>query len=78
MTASIPLGVMDCLYHLSYPDLTLVTGICLENCPFYMKLKKKEDKSVDTLVILGKEIRIPMRGDREKKFGAETEGKAIQ
>ena len=35
MTASISLGMMDCLDGLSDPDLTLVPGICLENCPFH-------------------------------------------
>jgi hypothetical protein len=43
-----------------------------------MKLKKKEDHIVDTLVLLGKGIKILMGGDTEAKFGAETEGKAIQ
>jgi hypothetical protein len=33
MTASISLG--DPLDGLSDPDLTLVSGICLENCPFH-------------------------------------------
>jgi hypothetical protein len=42
-----------------------------------MKLKKKEDQSVDTSV-LRRGIKIPMRGDTETKYGAETEGKAIQ
>jgi hypothetical protein len=31
---SIYLGV-NCLYHLSDPDLTLIPAICLENCPFH-------------------------------------------
>ena len=26
----------DCLDGLYDPDLTLVSGICLENCPFYL------------------------------------------
>jgi hypothetical protein len=42
-----------------------------------MKLKK-EDHSVNTLVLLRRGIKIPMGGDTETKFGAETEGKAIQ
>jgi hypothetical protein len=41
----------------------------------HMKLKKKEDRSVDTSVLLRKGIKIPMGGDTETKFGAETEGK---
>jgi hypothetical protein len=43
-----------------------------------MKLKKKEDQSVDTLVLLRRGIKIPMGGDTETKCGAETEGKAIR
>jgi hypothetical protein len=43
-----------------------------------MKLKKKEDQSVNTSVFLRKGIKIPIGGDTETKFGAETEGKAIQ
>jgi hypothetical protein len=39
-----------------------------------MKLKK-EDQSVDTLVLLRREIKIPMGGDTETNCGA---GKAIQ
>ena len=44
----------------------------------HMKLKKKEDQSVDTLVLLRRGNKIPMGGDTETKCGAETEGKAIQ
>ena len=42
-----------------------------------MKLKKKEEHSVDTLVLLrrGKDT---LEGDTETKYGAETEGKTIQ
>ena len=43
-----------------------------------MKLKKKEDQSVATSVLLRKGNKIPMGGDTETKCGAETEGKAIQ
>ena len=43
-----------------------------------MKLKKKEDQSMDTLVLLRRGNKIPMRGDTESKCGAETEGKTIQ
>ena len=43
-----------------------------------MKLKKKEDQSVDTLFLLIKGIKISMGGDTETKFGAETEGKDTQ
>ena len=43
-----------------------------------MKLKKKEDQSVDTLILfrMGKKIR--MGGVTETKFGAENEGMTIQ
>jgi hypothetical protein len=40
-------------------------------------LKKKEDHSVDTLLLLRMMNKIPMEGVTEKKFGAETEGKTI-
>jgi hypothetical protein len=43
-----------------------------------MKLEKKEDHSVDTSVLLRRGIKIPMGGDTETKFRAETEGKVIQ
>ena len=42
----------------------------------HMKLRK-EDQSVDTLVLLRRENKIPMGGNTETKCGAETEGKAI-
>ena len=42
----------------------------------HMKLKKKEDQSVDASVLLRKGNKIPMGGDT--KCGANTEGKAIQ
>jgi hypothetical protein len=35
-----------------------------------MKLKKNEDHSVDTSVLLRREIKISMGGDMETKFGA--------
>jgi hypothetical protein len=43
-----------------------------------MKLKKKEDQSVDTSFLFGMGNKIPMEGVTEKKFGAEMEGRAIQ
>ena len=43
-----------------------------------MKLKKKEDQSVDTLLLLRMGYKIPMEGLTETKFRAETEGKTIQ
>ena len=43
-----------------------------------MKLKKKEDQSVDILVILGRWNKVTMGGNAKTKCRAETEGKAIQ
>jgi hypothetical protein len=43
----------------------------------YMKLKKKEDQSVDVSVLLVRGKNILMGGDKETKCGVETEGKAI-
>jgi hypothetical protein len=43
-----------------------------------MKLKKKEDQSVDTLLLLRMRNKIPMEGITETKFRAETEGRTIQ
>jgi hypothetical protein len=43
-----------------------------------MKLKMKEDQSVDTLVLVRRGNKIPMEGDTKKRCVAETEGKGIQ
>jgi hypothetical protein len=43
-----------------------------------MKLKKKEDKSVDTSFLLRMGNKILMEGVTETKFGAETEERTIQ
>jgi hypothetical protein len=43
-----------------------------------MKLKKKEDKSVDTSILLRMGNKIPMEGVAETKLGAEMEGRTIQ
>jgi hypothetical protein len=43
-----------------------------------MKLKKKEDQSVDTLFLLRMGNKIPMEGVTETKFSAEMEGKTTQ
>jgi hypothetical protein len=40
-----------------------------------MKLKKKEDQSVDTSILLRRENKIPMGGITETKCGVETEGR---
>jgi hypothetical protein len=42
-----------------------------------MRFRKKEDQSVDTTDLLRKEIKIPIEGETETKFEAETERKAI-
>jgi hypothetical protein len=39
---------------------------------------KKEDQSVDTLILLRRRNKMPMEGITETKFRAETEGKTIQ
>jgi hypothetical protein len=44
----------------------------------HMKIKMKEDHTVDTLVLFRRGIKIHMGGDTETMFGTETEGKAIQ
>jgi hypothetical protein len=43
-----------------------------------MKLKKKEDQSVDTSFLLRMGNKIPMEGDTERNFGGETESRTIQ
>ena len=43
-----------------------------------MKLKKKEDQSVDTSFLLRIGNKIPMEGVTETKYEAETEGMTIQ
>jgi hypothetical protein len=44
----------------------------------HMKLKKKEDQSVNTLILLRRGNKTPMEGVTETKFGAEMEGWTIQ
>jgi hypothetical protein len=44
----------------------------------HMKLKKKEDQSVDTLFLLGMGDKIPVEGVTETESGAETGGRTIQ
>jgi hypothetical protein len=43
----------------------------------HMKLKKKEDQSVDTLPLLRIRNKTPMEGVTETKFGAEMKGWTI-
>jgi hypothetical protein len=42
-----------------------------------MKLKKKEEQSVDSTILLRRGGKIPMEGVTETKFGADTEGMTI-
>ena len=48
------------------------------NIYLYMKLKKKEDQSVNALVLLRRANKTLMEANMETKCGAETKGKAIQ
>jgi hypothetical protein len=43
-----------------------------------MKLKKEEDQSMDTSLLLRMGKKIPMEGVTETKFRAEMEGRTIQ
>jgi hypothetical protein len=43
-----------------------------------MKLKKKEDQSVNASLLLRRGNKIPMEGVTETKYGAETEEMTIQ
>ena len=53
-------------------------GIPMKQFIDHMKLKKKEDQSADTLVLLRKGNKILKGRNMEIKYGAETEGKATQ
>ena len=44
----------------------------------HMKLKKKEDQSVNILLLFRMGNKLPMEGVTETKFRAETEGRTIQ
>jgi hypothetical protein len=44
----------------------------------HMKINKKEDQSVDPLLLFRTKNKIPMEGVAETKFGAEMEGRTIQ
>jgi hypothetical protein len=57
---------------------TTISGSCQLKIQFtdHMKLKKKEDQCVDTLVLLRRGNKISMGGDT--KYGTETKAKAIQ
>jgi hypothetical protein len=70
-----------CLFQWSYCPKATFRKLRLSKIQFakHMKLKKKkEDQSVDTLLILRKGNKIPVEGVTETKFGADTEGKTIQ
>ena len=53
-------------------------GIPKIQFPNYMKLKKKEDPSIDTSILHRRGNKIPIEGVTETKLGAETEGMTIQ
>ena len=57
-----------------YPEDSL---ICNKDTCSTMKLKKKEDQSVDTSVLI-RSNKIPIGVDTEAKYEAQAEGKAIQ
>jgi hypothetical protein len=59
---------------------TLAQKLRIPNIQFakHMKLKKKEDQSVDTSFLLIMGNKIPMEGVTETKFKAETERRTIQ
>jgi hypothetical protein len=59
------------------PWLILI-DIFLQKIVKHMKLKKKEDQSVDTLSLLRMGNKISMEGVTETKFRAELEGPTIQ
>jgi hypothetical protein len=44
----------------------------------HMKLKKKEDQSVNTSILPRRRNKIPMKRVIETKYGAETEGTTLQ
>ena len=44
----------------------------------HMKPNKKEDQSVDILILLRRGYKLPMQGVTETKYGAETEDMTIQ
>ena len=56
------------------------TSECISKIQFtnQMKLKKKEEQSMDILVLLTRGNKIPTRGNTETKCGAESEGKTFQ
>jgi hypothetical protein len=53
-------------------------GIPMLQLTKHMKFNKKEDQSVDTLIILRRGNKITMEGVTKTKSGAETEGMTIQ
>ena len=59
-------------------DISPEAGIPKIQFAKHMKLKKKEDQSVDTSFLLRMGNKIPMEGVTETKFRAEPEGMTIQ
>jgi hypothetical protein len=66
------------LYIVLFVSTWLISALSLIISCLLHHLRKKEDHSVDTSVLLRKDIKIPMGGDTETKCGAENEGKVIQ
>jgi hypothetical protein len=58
-------------------DISPEAGMSKIQFTDHMKLKKKKNQSVDTLVLLRKGNKMSMKGVKETKCEAETEGKAI-
>ena len=59
-------------------DISQKFGIPKIKFTIHMKLKKKEDQSVDNLIFLRRGNKIPTERVTETKCEAETEGMAIQ
>jgi hypothetical protein len=63
------------------PTTNNAFGFCTvlkrRKCTNHMKLKNKEDQSVNTLIILRRGNKIPMEGVTETKCGRETERMTI-
>jgi hypothetical protein len=57
------------------PEAFRISKIQFAKC---MKLKKKEDQSVDTLLLFKMRNKIPMEGVTETKSRAETEERTVQ
>jgi hypothetical protein len=63
---------------------SLITGYCPQKLRItkiqftdHVKLRKKEDQSMDALILLRRGNKILKGGNIEAKFGADNKGKAI-